>query len=125
MRQSRDAAPRVVVKPKLAESLLREQTGSEHAGDTEPPFGLVSADQRLTLLRFLAATPSGRFTQREVADGLCVSKVEARRRLQAAVAEGLVVASLEESPATPGRRLFSLSQPKGLEELERLERASG
>lgn len=80
--------------------------------------------QRLALLRLLAARPGGQFTQREIAEGLGVSKVQARQRLRTAVAEGLVEAELQESPAAPGRRVFSLIEPKGLQELERLERAS-
>lgn len=77
--------------------------------------------QKLALLRCLAAKPGARFTQREVAEALRVSKVQARRGLQTAVAEGLVEAALEESPSAPGRRVFSLVEPKGSEELERLK----
>ncbi|MBA3421903.1 MAG: MarR family transcriptional regulator [Thermoleophilaceae bacterium] len=80
--------------------------------------------ERLALLRFLAAKPGGGFTQRDVAEALRVSKVQARRRLQAAVAEGLVEVALDESRSTPGRRVFSLRDPKGLAELKRLERGS-
>ncbi len=80
--------------------------------------------EKLSLLRILAARPQAAFTQRDVARALRVSKVEARRRLRTAVVEGSVEASLGETPSAPGRQLFSLAQPKGQEELERLERRS-
>jgi DNA-binding IclR family transcriptional regulator len=75
---------------------------------------------RLALLHALAQIPGGA-TQRLVAQRLGVSKVEARRRLRAAVSDGLVVEALEQSAAEPGRRVFSLRNPEGVEALERLQ----
>ncbi len=83
----------------------------------------LEGEKRL-LLGVLAARPQAGFTQRDVADALGVSKVEARRRLRAAVVEGMVEASLHETPSAPGRQVFSLAHPRGHEELERLETRS-
>ena len=52
---------------------------------------------------------------------LGVTKVEARQRLRAAVSDGLVIEAVEQSVAEPGRRVFSLRHPEGVEELERLQ----
>lgn len=75
---------------------------------------------RLGLLRALAQIPEGA-TQRLIAERLGVAKVEARQRLRAAVSDGLVVEAVEQSAAEPGRRVFSLCHPEGVEELERLQ----
>lgn len=81
----------------------------------------MTDEERLALLRALAARPDGRVTQREVAEALRISKVEARRRLRAAASQGLVEVSLHETVHAPGRRVFALASPKGREELQRLE----
>lgn len=76
--------------------------------------------EMLTLLRALDARPDGQATQREVAAALGVSKVEARRRMRAAVEEDLVAETIDDSPAAPRRRLFSLTPDRGRTELDRL-----
>lgn len=76
--------------------------------------------QRLKLLLAVAHPPGGHATQREVARSLGVSKAQARQQLRAAVAEGLVVEVLDDKPATPGRRLFSLSADQGTRALQLL-----
>jgi DNA-binding transcriptional regulator LsrR (DeoR family) len=75
---------------------------------------------RLGLLHVLAQIPKGA-TQRLIAERLGVTKVEARQRLRAAVSEGLVIEAVEQSVAEPGRRVFSLRHPEGVQELERLQ----
>ena len=77
---------------------------------------------RLALLRALISRQTkGGSTQRQVATALGVSKVEARRRLRAAVGEGLVEEEVRAAPGAQGQRLFWVSLPAGLEELKRLE----
>jgi DNA-binding IclR family transcriptional regulator len=75
----------------------------------------------LELLSALAQAPSGA-TQRFVARKLGITKVEARRRLRSAVTAGLVVESVHNSSAEPGRRVFSLRHPEGIEALALLKR---
>jgi DNA-binding transcriptional regulator LsrR (DeoR family) len=75
---------------------------------------------RLGLLHALAEMPGGA-TQRMVAARLGVTKAEARQRLRAAVSDGLVIEAVEQSVAEPGRRVFSLRHPEGVEALERLQ----
>jgi DNA-binding IclR family transcriptional regulator len=74
----------------------------------------------LELLSALAEAPSGA-TQRFVAQKLGITKVEARRRLRAAVTAGLVVESVHHTSAQPGRRVFSLQHPEGTEALRLLK----
>lgn len=76
--------------------------------------------EMLALLWARDARPDGQATQREVADALGLSKVEARRRLRAAVGRGLVTETIDDSPAAPRRRLFSLTPDRGRRELDRL-----
>ncbi|MBA2567408.1 MAG: hypothetical protein H0V08_06420 [Thermoleophilaceae bacterium] len=71
----------------------------------------------------MARAPGSRSTQREVAAMLAISKVEARQRLRAAVAEGLVEEAIDGSRSAPGRRVFWLTEPKGTVELARLQGA--
>jgi DNA-binding transcriptional regulator LsrR (DeoR family) len=75
---------------------------------------------RLGLLHALAEMPGGA-TQRMVATRLGVTKAEARQRLRAAVSDGLVIEAVEQTVAEPGRRVFSLRHPEGVEALERLQ----
>jgi DNA-binding transcriptional regulator LsrR (DeoR family) len=72
------------------------------------------------LLHVLAQIPKGA-TQRLIAERLGVTKVEARQRLRAAVSDGLVTEAVQQSVAEPGRRVFSLRHPEGVEALERLQ----
>lgn len=78
--------------------------------------------EMLALLRALDARADGEATQREVAVALGLSKVEARRCLRAAVGEGLVTEKIDDSPAAPRRRLFSVTTDRGRRELDRLTR---
>jgi predicted ArsR family transcriptional regulator len=71
-------------------------------------------------MRAIVRAGRGGATQREVADRLAVTKVEARRLLRAAVAERLVDETVVESPAAPGRRMFSVTAA-GIAELNRAE----
>jgi predicted ArsR family transcriptional regulator len=80
----------------------------------------VTDCDRVRLLHTLAQLPEGA-TQRAVAERLGVTKVEARQQLRAAVSDGLVVEVVERSLAEPGRRVFSLRHPEGVEALERLQ----
>jgi DNA-binding transcriptional regulator LsrR (DeoR family) len=75
------------------------------------------------LLSTLAQARQGA-TQRSVAQELGITKVEARRRLRSAVAAGLVVESVHDTSAEPGRRVFSLRHPEGTEALEFLKAAA-
>ncbi len=77
--------------------------------------------EKLSLLFALARAPGGRSTQREVAATLSITKVDARQRLRAAVAEGLVKEATDGSRSAPGRRVFWLTEPKGMAELARLQ----
>lgn len=76
--------------------------------------------ERLALLRAVDSAPGGAVTQRQVAVALTVSKIEARRRLRAATQQGLVRQRIDDSPAAPRRRLYSLTADLGRAELERL-----
>ena len=76
--------------------------------------------ERLALLHVLAQIPKGA-TQRLIAERLGVTQVEARQRLRAAVSDGLVIEAVQQSLAEPGRRVFSLRHPEGIEALERLQ----
>lgn len=78
--------------------------------------------EKLSLLFALARAPAGRATQREVAATLSISKVDARQRLRATVADGLVEEAIDDSRSAPGRRVFWLTDPAGTAELARLQR---
>jgi hypothetical protein len=90
---------------------------------------LTGATKRLTgrdwfeLLSALAQAPRGA-SQRFVAQELGITKVEARQRLRSAVTAGLVVESVHDTRAQPGRRVFCLRHPEGPEALELLRRES-
>jgi DNA-binding MarR family transcriptional regulator len=96
--------------------------GESHGGG--PSNGPLDDRSKLSLLFVLARAPGGRSTQRAVATALGLTKVEARRLLRAAVAEGLVEETLDDSRSAPGRRVFSITEPEGLAELDRLQRGS-
>lgn len=85
-------------------------------------MALASEDDKLDLLNAVISGPGRRSTQRHVARILGITKVEARRRLKAAVTEGLVEERLEQTSAAPGRRVFWLSRDRGERELDRLKR---
>jgi predicted transcriptional regulator len=75
------------------------------------------------LLSTLAEASNGA-TQRSVAQQLGITKVEARRRLRAAMTAGLAVERVHHTLAEPGRRVFSLRHPEGTEALELLKAGS-
>lgn len=79
-------------------------------------------DRSKLRLLFAVARAGGPTTQGEVAAALAMPKVEARRWLREAVAEGLVEEAIDDSPAQPGRRTFWINQDTGTAELDRLKR---
>ena len=82
----------------------------------------LTAREWFELLSAVAQVPRGA-TQRLVAQRLGVTKVEARQRLRSAVTAGLVVENVHHSSAEPGRRVFSLRHPEGVQALELLKAA--
>ena len=93
-------------------------SGAPVSSEWDPMTGAKSLTGRdwFRLLSTLAEARQGA-TQRSVAQELGITKVEARRRLRSAVAAGLVVETVHDSSAEPGRRVFSLRHPEGTEAL--------